>query len=214
MNILIFYISVTFLTRISISLDVTLARCRIEPVQDSSVRIKPPIQSRRITTYQRVIVAVGVPVRASLCRVAAKEAPYARVVVPVAKHLQPGGAVVLVVRCTVVEHRCRRTARAADCVAKGVVEYRVCHCPASGNAPSTALGIRVVGVGGTTTLFAQTGGVGCIGILDERAASTCTFVKLVRAAGAVGLRNPLPVPVICIALGHSCWQGNTGRTIQ
>ena len=72
----------------------------------------------------------------------------------------------------------------------------------------------MVGVVGATALFAQTWGVGSVGILDERAASTCTFVQLVGAAGAVGLRDTLPVPVISVALGYSCWQGDSGCSIQ
>ena len=74
-------------------------------------------KSSRVTANERVVVAIGVPVRASLRGVAAKEAPYARVVVPMAKQLQPCGAVGLVARCTVVEHGSGRAACAADDVA-------------------------------------------------------------------------------------------------
>ena len=82
-----------------------------------------------------------------------------------AKQLQPGGAVGLVACSTIVEHRCRRSARAADGVAKGVIEYRVCDCTASGNAACTALGIGMVGVVGTAALFAQARSVGSVGVL-------------------------------------------------
>ena len=84
-----------------------------------------PFQPRGVNVHKRVVVAVGVPVASGLRRVAAQEAPYAGVVVPVAKQQQPGGRVCLVAAGARKLHRGRGAAAARERLAKRIVKQCV-----------------------------------------------------------------------------------------
>ena len=56
------------------------------------------IQTTRINPSQRPIVAIHIPVRTGLDRIAADKPPDRRIIIPVAKQLEAGIAVSLVLR--------------------------------------------------------------------------------------------------------------------
>ena len=94
--LIVFGIPVAWASGIATALFVTSARCGVVPIENSTIRIEPPVESRGVHPTKRVVVAVGVPVAACLRRVAAQEPPQAGVVVPVVQRHQPRGGIRLV----------------------------------------------------------------------------------------------------------------------
>ena len=134
---------------------------------------------RWVNAHQLVVVAVGVPVAACLRRVAAKEAPYAGVIVPVAKQQQPGGRVRLVAAGARKLHRGRRAAAARERLAKRIVKQCVGRgAGAARYATGAAQRIRCEVGAAARAVLAHAWRVGTVAVLQQRTACRGPRVQL------------------------------------
>ena len=129
-----------------------------------------PQQPIWINHFQRIIVAVGIPVVACFRRIGGDEASDAGVVVAVAEQLQPAVIVRLVLTFAHETERRRRGACAADGHAEAVVEHRVRDClTAVCYASGASEGVAVVELAHCTAPLAEAGSVDRRAVFEHRA---------------------------------------------
>ena len=145
-----------------------------------------PQQPIWINHFQRIIVAVGIPVVACFRRIGGDEASDAGVVVAVAEQLQPAVIVRLVLTFAHETERRRRGACSADDHSEAVVEHAVRdRLAAVCYAPRAAKGVAVVELARRAAPLAEAGSVDRRAVLEHRARRRRAVAEIVGSSGAV-----------------------------